>query len=242
MRKIAIALSLTVGLVGQTPKASPPNFEVASLHLNTDFLPNKVVETSTSVAYDHVPMGWVVARAYNVLPRQVVGPGWLRQTPYSLQAKLPEAGGIEDIPVMLRTLLAERMGLRVHEETRIIESYVLTVANAGVALPRVTQAGKTKRSVILSSQRALIQGELTIKEVAQLLTPMLDKPMVDATGLPGSFQVKFDASLGNPVDAPAASAPSIFTVLKESGLKVEVRNVPVQVIVVDAATQEPTAN
>jgi uncharacterized protein (TIGR03435 family) len=85
-----------------------------------------------------------------------------------------------------------------------------------------------------------------MREFAGLIERLVRRPVVDGTGLAGSFDVRLDFStegLGFPTpppDAaqptPARDVPSLFTALEEQlGLKLESRRGPVPVIVIESA-------
>ena len=81
--------------------------------------------------------------------------------------------------------------------------------------------------------------------LANTLSRLSNRPVVDRTGLPGSFDVDLQfnpeglAGFAPPgVDRPAAvnERPSIFTALQEQlGLKLESMRGPVDVLVIDSA-------
>jgi uncharacterized protein (TIGR03435 family) len=96
-------------------------------------------------------------------------------------------------------------------------------------------------------------GKVTIAQVAQILTNMLDRSIVDKTGFTETFDVhlefSFDEALAGlaadpnrPAFATNPTNPSIFTALEEQlGLKLESARGPVEVIVIDGV-ERPTEN
>jgi uncharacterized protein (TIGR03435 family) len=116
------------------------------------------------------------------------------------------------------------------------------------------------------SMRLAISG-ITMGKLAESLTPMVDRPIVDMTDLKGRYDVVLDVSMqdmmnaaraaganvpgpapgagaaGNPADA--ASDPgggSVFTAIQSLGLKLEKRKAPLVSIVVDKVEKMPTEN
>jgi len=76
------------------------------------------------------------------------------------------------------------------------------------------------------------------------LTSTLGRPVLDRTGLDGSFDVDVTFTPDNPTvdstDAP--NAPSLMTAIREQlGLRLESTRAPVDVLVVDRV-QPPTQN
>lgn len=82
--------------------------------------------------------------------------------------------------------------------------------------------------------------------IASLLSRHLDRPVIDRTGLSGSFDIELEATeiraapdyKPGPSDLalPPAAGPTIFVALQEQlGLKLEPVIVPLAVIVIDQA-------
>ena len=112
------------------------------------------------------------------------------------------------------------------------------------------------------SMRLEMSG-FTMAEFAEGLTPLVDHPIVDMTGLTGKYQATLDISMQDLMNAaraagaavPAASADpshpadaasdpggSIFTSIQSLGLKLEARKSPMSFIVVDHVEKMPTEN
>jgi uncharacterized protein (TIGR03435 family) len=100
-----------------------------------------------------------------------------------------------------------------------------------------------------------IQGNIvSLAMLSAVLGRSVGRPVVDRTGVEGYFNFTLDfapeAGIAGPLppdeprrDAPARSdAPSLFTALQEQlGLKLEATRAPVDVLVIDRASQ-PTEN
>jgi uncharacterized protein (TIGR03435 family) len=106
----------------------------------------------------------------------------------------------------------------------------------------------------------------TLAELAEGLSPMVDHPIVDMTGLTGKYHVTLDISMqelmniaraagaavppgegGGDASKPAelASDPggsSLFTTIQSLGLKLEPRKSPMSFVVVDSVEKMPTEN
>ena len=83
-------------------------------------------------------------------------------------------------------------------------------------------------------------------KLARSLEFAMERPVVDETGLAGTFDIDLQWTPG--VDAPGAgnapveSGPSVFTALQEQlGLKLESARGPVEVLVIDSV-ERPTSN
>ena len=164
---------------------------------------------------------------------------------------------------MIRTLLAERFKLTVHNETRERPVYALTVARADKRLgPQLekstTDCASAKGPDACGSTVApgfIRSRGRTMAQFAESLSMLtntgssLNRLILDRTGLDGPYHVtlKFTPDNIPPVSIPGLPAvdsngPSIFTALQEQlGLKLEASNGMVQVLVIDSAAR-PTPN
>ena len=93
----------------------------------------------------------------------------------------------------------------------------------------------------------LLEGETTMANLAMALRPSTGRPVVDKTGLSGSYRVtmNFDsmAARRGP-DAPSApdAGPSVFTAVQEQlGLKLESSRAPLDTLIIDRL-ERPTEN
>jgi uncharacterized protein (TIGR03435 family) len=213
---------------------------------------------------------------------------WMVTKYYDLAAKVPEGATIEQVHIMLQHLLAERFGLVVHHETRLLPGYRLVVAKGRAKLKKSVEAPTigvfgesivTKDGVRQFADNAKSGVRLTIEEeqlhgrketmggLAHYLVQALHTPVIDATGIEGEYDYdlsfepivaplpKGSVILGlQGADAPAGPAgppsapppgghPTVFTAIKELGLQLEsVKSIPVEVLVLDKASPDPTEN
>jgi uncharacterized protein (TIGR03435 family) len=87
-------------------------------------------------------------------------------------------------------------------------------------------------------------------KLANLISRITGVPVVNGTGLAGSFSFTLEytpdeTQPGAPPEAapPPASGPSLFSALQEQlGLKLEGKKAPVEVLVVDRIDRTPTEN
>ena len=86
--------------------------------------------------------------------------------------------------------------------------------------------------------------DVTMGRLAQQLTADLGRPVLDRTGLNGSFDADLTFTPDNPTvdSANAPNAPSLMTAIREQlGLRLESTRAPVDVLVIDRV-QPPTEN
>lgn len=183
---------------------------------------------------------------------------------FDVQGKPPDGAPPGAQRLMLQTLLAERFKLRVHTESRQLPVYALTVAREGRLGPDLRQsphdcaayqaARQADPSVVAprdAAGRVLCDSEygfdtpvvMTMRsatplgELAARLQSWGGRPVVDATGLTGSFEWRIRFTLA---DSSGAGPPGIFTAVEEQlGLKLVPSTAPYDVLVVDSVELPP---
>jgi uncharacterized protein (TIGR03435 family) len=180
----------------------------------------------------------LILHAYDLQEFQIAGgPQWMNQDRYDVSAKVPDGGdsSVDANRLRLRALTAERFGLQFHRETKQAKILALTIGKGGPKLmPHPEGApGRT------SSGLAQISGKgADMKTLARILSARLGQPVVDETGLSGTFdfQLKWDP------DRDKGTGPTVFTALQEQlGLRLDSEKGPLEVLVVDRA-ERPTDN
>jgi uncharacterized protein (TIGR03435 family) len=118
----------------------------------------------------------------------------------------------------------------------------------------VTSRTSYERTVVPGGGGIIDAARMTMTELVPWLWENLDRPVVDKTGLPGVYEFKIELprdargdrvfqSLGvNTTALPPSGGPSTMKAVEELGLKLERRQLPIEVIVVDKIAREPTAN
>ena len=204
-------------------------------------------------------MRWFIACAYGLpaaqAQQQIVGvPKWAEEDLFEIRATLPPANLTQpQMRSMLQALLADRFKLAVRRERKEVPGYALVVARKdGTLGPKLQPTPKACAEWIgggrqgqppmlfgdLPCGRAQVsanimrQTRVPLSQLANLLSPRVERPVEDRTGLTGSYA--FDlrwAALVPPTPAsdgaPSAAAPenlptSIFSAIQEQlGLKME---------------------
>jgi len=197
------------------------------------------------------------------LPRERLlgGPKWIDSDLWDIVGQAPGGrGGIESSLKMLQTLLQERFHLRIHAEQRQMPVFALTVSKQDkltrskvdcmALLAKEDETGEWPpdfwcglRIIGGEPWKIMARGVALGELVRRLeLFPSIARPVVDRTGLAGTwdFEVTYVAVDPGGTDSPAA--PSIFTALQEQvGLKLKSGRAPVEVLVVDQA-EKPEQN
>jgi uncharacterized protein (TIGR03435 family) len=154
---------------------------------------------------------------------------------------------------MLRQLLADRFGLRAHYEQRPRRVLALTVARRQpAALQRLdvdcesigpqtadlpsSPTSPMKPCTWLNSNALINSGGMTMKRLAQMLTTLMEEPVVDQTDLPGDYRFVLSFTRPGPgMPEPSDDYPVIPTALQEQlGLKLARGRANLGVLVIDA--------
>jgi len=246
LRELWVLILIPTFARAQEPAARPPAFEVASVK------PGQHVKTPDGYSYssiDNPTPGNLVAInaslaecirwAYNVKEYQLSGPDWLNSsdTTFDIKAKAPAGTPRPEIRRMLQTLLAERLKLELHRETRMLPVYYLVAVKGG---PKLQQPKTDGRHGFASAGGHLEATNVTMADFADEMARDTDRPVFDKTGISGRFDLKLDYS---PDRSDNPDRPSLFTALQEQlGLRLESQKGPVEVLVIDRADRVPSAN
>jgi uncharacterized protein (TIGR03435 family) len=194
-------------------------------------------------------------------------PNWVKSRKFDVEAKVDDADqailsslDIHQRGRMLQALLADRFKLAAHRETRERPIYALIIAKNGPKLaesnPDYIPPSKIPGygGLVRRSLPGQVTAEwMTMGHVAQLLTPYVDRLVVDKTGLTAHYDFKLvwapDNGASTAVGGTTASSipaapegPSIFTALQEQlGLKLESQKGTIEVFVIDHV-EHPTGN
>jgi uncharacterized protein (TIGR03435 family) len=210
-------------------QTTSPSFEVAvikpSLPMSeaVPLLRAGKMKIGVSIGSGRVDMGFVtltdiLSKAFDVKSHQIAGPDWLTMERFDIQAKLPDGAKEDEVPVMIRKMLAERFGLQAHTESRTVAAYALVVGKNGAklqpsTLPDDPDAARAPTGFTTSAggattssggpagptrmmmgpggiQLALLRTKAS--GLADLLADLLGKPVVDRTGLAGVYQITLD--------------------------------------------------
>jgi uncharacterized protein (TIGR03435 family) len=212
------------------------------------------------VAYNRYANGQLTS--WKVIPIEG-GPNWIHSERYEIDAK---SDGHPSILMMqgpmLQTILEDRFKLKIHRETRQGPVYELALGKGspklkplqdgsctpvvvGRPLPLLADGQHRCRNMVSPSSVDFEGGTLSM--FASSLGMVLDRPVIDRTGITSYFEIHLvfspdDSAAPRPVTAdPGASAavtspdaPSIFQAIQEQlGLRLVPAKGPVDVLVID---------
>ncbi len=208
----------------------------------------------TRVSMGSISLPAIIQRAYEVPQDQISGPDWLMEQRFDVQAKLPAGARKEQVPEMLRTLLAERFRLAVHHDPRTLPVYTLTIAKDGPKFHESTEEDRAKWGCNGGFHK--LCRHVGMQDLAIMLTRFsrmpgvpgaVDRPVVDMTGLTGVYDFDFDNGRvggGRGVSAEPGDDEiiSAFDGVKRLGLKLEPGKHTYDYIVIDHVEKVPTEN
>ncbi|HVY92284.1 MAG TPA: TIGR03435 family protein [Bryobacteraceae bacterium] len=238
-RASAILLIAAAGLFAQ----AGPRFDAATVKPN-----------NSGTGVDHIRIGGGSVTIQNVSLKRLIGmangvpegrsylfsgPDWLDSENFDVLAKYSPDTLDAQVLQMLQRELEDRFSLRSHRETRQFSAYALILTKDGPKFRASTRQGGYR----FSFQNGHAAGSaITMAMFGDRLSRPdfgLDRPVVDRTGLNGTYDLTFDWKPGEP-DSPSAS---LFTAMQEQlGLKLEARKIPLEVLVVDHAEKVPKGN
>jgi uncharacterized protein (TIGR03435 family) len=187
---------------------------------------------------------------YSVQESQLAGvPEWAKTTKWNVDGITDVEGmpSLKQVQGLIRKILTERFGLKLHPEQRELAVFALRPAKGG---PKLV-ANTSDPNGLLEQQNGSSGGRhveslknTSMAELALILQFHVDRPVVDQTGLKGRYDFKLQWALDDaPTTEPAADAPpGLFTAIQDQlGLKLEAVRAPAEVLVIDTV-EKPGAN
>ena len=236
------------------------NFEVATIKPSNPATPGQSILVgrggSNLFTTTNTTLNDLIIFAYGVHVQQIVdAPAWLTSEKFDISAK-PEDTGVPDatqLRTMVQKLLVERFSLKFHREKKELTAYTLNVGKNGPKLSKNETGGNLPGFSGRGPGAVGVRNSTMTEFAAFLQARILDRPVVDQTGLTGKFDFTLEwrpdtAQLA----AQGANAPrlppevesrsDIFTAFQEQlGLKLESMKTPVEVFVIDQV-QKPSEN
>ena len=246
----------TEGVYGQAPAGSTsaqshtqsrPAFEVATIKpMNPDFSGHIGFESFPGgrISVGHASLQTLISLAFDVQEFQAVGePHWADSVRYDIVALPPDTSKsrtVEQPPVkatpseeqrkMLQTLLEDRFGLKCHREFRQGPVYILSRGSKTLMLQETKYKDADPRASV-GYDGAALAFNVTMKVLANEWGPWLERPVLDQTGLTGSYDYRL-----MPYD-PSNHDMAVATIgaLNRLGLKLKAGKAPIETIVIDSA-------
>jgi uncharacterized protein (TIGR03435 family) len=230
MRKLTLA-SLTF-CIPLWPQTALPQFEAAEIkpvkppagaRVSGDFQHGRLFVHNATL---HM----LVNSAYGTRFDHITGgPGWMDSDLFDIAAKADPATTEAESRLMLRALLEERFHLVSHHEQKTVAAFELHLAKGGPKF-ELTPEGSTDRQGCYGTPPAC--HRFTLSDLAGMLPNMapndIDRPVVDATGLSGRYDIPFPRG-----------GRFVFESLAAAGLALEARKTEIDFLVIDRADRIP---
>jgi uncharacterized protein (TIGR03435 family) len=214
---------------------------------------------SDFVAYHCQPIYRVIYFAFTGPgPFRLSGhPSWVGDDLYDFQAKVTpddiaawKAMTINDRRIAVRDLLADQLKLQIHVDKTPQPAYALTVAKGGPKLTeyKVGEQWKIPDGRILEGRQQVFLGNVGYLQNATMtnfvadLSARLDRPVVDQTGLAGSYDILLPltkATGTNPFVNIGDEEGSVESGLEQLGLKLVPAKTEADGFVVDHIERPP---
>jgi len=223
----------------------------------------------------------LVRQAYQLKSYQFTAPDWMQDNRFEIDAKIPAGATQEQTYLMEQNLLAERFKLAAHFDKKEMQIYEMTVGKDGqkfkewVDLPPLVPGATaydrppSARGPIKAADlrpapnspaewqtvngRHSRRGKQSMGALADYLSRNLERPVIDATGLAGNYDIMLDFVM-EPVQrgpcpplclpaAPLAAGPTLLKAVESQlGLKLESKKGMIDILVIDHIEKVPTAN
>ena len=236
------ALLLALSCLASWAQSNPLTFEVATIKPSDPSVRAAIQTQGDRVEFRGVAIRVPLGQAFHVRPIYVFGEDWL-DTKFDIAAKLPAGATAQQIPEMLRALLTERFGIRMHTETRQMPVYALTIAKGGFKLKELPADSP---AAIRNSNGAMVMVG-TLDSIGPAASGNRIGPIINQTGLTGKYELSFESSLLFPKAAPDPLDDSdglarMRQAVEPFGLNIDRARIPTEVVVIDHIEHIPTDN
>ena len=235
---------------------SAPKFEVADVHLSPPTTNVDDTDMSGGLMRDgryhlrRATMLNLVSLAYGVDQKKVLGgPNWLDLDRFDIRAKVPAGATAATVKPMLRTLLAERFRLVVHNDTKPVPAWVLS-ATKHPLLKHSDGSGDggchgshTENSITLACRNMTMAAFVAgMGDMNGAWYYIGDNLVSNQTGLEGAWDFDLKYSQRWNTTTAGTEIVSLFDAIEKLGLKLEPSSVPEPVVVVDSVNRTPSPN
>lgn len=233
---------------------SGPKFEVATIKPSD---PNKCCARywqnhGHRFAIYNANLRWLIRMAYGLNDKQIIGgPTWMDGGMYDVSGEIEGSKSATDTEwrVAVQKLLADRCQLRFHHENREMSAYALVRTKDGPNLVRDTyQEPLLEFSGNMGETMRAYGRDVTLQEyIGEMQRLLLDRPVVDRTGITGTFDFYMRFTREDPyslgmMELPDNAAPNLRDALqRQLGLKLEPTKASVDVLVIDRV-EKPSPN
>jgi uncharacterized protein (TIGR03435 family) len=252
LRSFVLLSGFAFGQVAETT----PKIELADVHAapkSSEPRSRMTVPRAGRWELRNVTVLELIGLAYTVDADRVIGgPNWLDSARYDIIAKVPPGTTFETGRPMLKGLLADRFKLVVHDDTKQMPTYVLSVAKGKHKMKEAEGSGPANcngRPVDPAKGAVLIGVKcqnMTMEVLAQNLRGAggyVTENIVDKTDLKGTWDFEFQFTARPLLTQAGQDGITLPDALeKQVGLKLELQKNSLPVIVIDSVSETPTDN
>ena len=162
------------------PALAQPSFEAATLKPAEQVMGWIVPEKTSNpvrVTYRNYNLKKLIMESYQVARYQVEGPAWMERERYDIVANTPRGASAAQERLMMQSLLAERFHLALHTEKKDLPAFVLLAGKDTAKLRPVKDPANVPACAPFG----------TLSQYADWLSTILDKPVVNQTGVAGTY-------------------------------------------------------
>ena len=235
-----------------------PSFEVATIKPSKpDDQRKAFIVRGNEFHIINQPLTQIISFAFDVQAKQVIGlPDWADSDKFDIDGK-PDGEGApsgKQWKTMIQKMLADRFQFKFHKDKKELSVYVLSVFKTGQKMTKNDSAPNGLPGLFFQGLGKLnVRNALMSDFTGLMQSAVLDRPVVDQTGLAGRFDFTLNwtpddsqfGGMGAKVPPPTDSAdapPNLYTAIQEQiGLKLEATKAPADVMVIDHV-EKPSAN
>jgi uncharacterized protein (TIGR03435 family) len=249
-----LALSLECQDLGKAPA-----FEVASITPCKPGTPEPMAEHMGMLQFtapggrfraSAIDLKYLMEWAYSIQPSQHSGgPSWWGTDRYDIVAKAEGNATDEQQKLMLRTLLAERFGLKFHYEKKKLPVYVISVGKAAPKLfpPKDEEVHSIR---IMPQQDAdqktttfhVVATRYSLTQLTDVFARQLERIFVNETGLNGDYDFTLDLTPDESRPSPLDPSLLIAAMRDQLGLQMKSQEAVVDFLVIDSVEKVAAGN
>jgi len=193
-----------------------------------------------TVTAENAPLRRIISRAYQLTDDRISGPAWIDSQCYDIRAKAPAGASDSDLMVMLQRLLVERFHLIARRESNERPVFFLVIDKGGTKL----SADGDKNSKPAAGDGRVLFMARHLPDLCERLATVAGRPVLDKTGLDGSYQIEFTyVPFGTVAGDPSETGSDIFSAVRDQlGLKLEAQRAMVEILKIESIDKVPTRN
>ena len=245
-------IAVAVMAAASQTAAQKPAFDVASIKASNPSANGGFIRpVGDRLTASNVPLKLLVVYAYRAgdgssfLNSQLLGgPDWLDKERFDVEAKAAvQPRTSDDFRPMVQALMAERFKLVVHRETRDLPVFALVVGKNGAKLKNSDPDAPEGGSVRSSADGLHMETKKgSMAALARQLSSSAGRPVIDKTGLAGTYEYTLNWFPVTQIPAPESKVPSLFIAVQEQlGLRLDSTTAPQEVLVIDSVSK-PSEN